>query len=63
MCNTNKLESFSNIVGLNPVVKRSIISYKGVGLTALALTVVNNHTVAFLGTDDGRLKKVGFCVL
>ncbi|GFR87284.1 plexin-A4 [Elysia marginata] len=58
MCNTNKLESFSNIVGLNPVVKEPILTYPGVSLTAMALTVVNEHTVAFLGTDNGRIKKV-----
>ncbi|GFO06432.1 LIM domain-binding protein 3-like [Plakobranchus ocellatus] len=58
LCNTNKLESFSNIVGLNPVVKTPAITYKGVGLTALALTAVNQFTVAFLGTQDGRIKKV-----
>ncbi|KAK3744733.1 hypothetical protein RRG08_062381 [Elysia crispata] len=58
MCNTNKLELFRYIVGLDPVVKQPVLTYRGVGLTALALTVVNEHTVAFLGTDDGRIKKV-----
>lgn len=62
LCNTNKLESFSNIVGMSPVVRQPVVTYLGLRLTALAVTVVNQFTVAFVGTEDGRLKKVIYSV-
>lgn len=58
LCNTNKLELFSNIVGTSPVIRQPVITYSKLRLTSLALTVVNQFTVAFVGTEDGRLKKV-----
>ena len=57
MCNTN-LESFSNVVGILPLESRPVLEYMGQRLTALTVTQVHEHTVAFLGTSYGRLKKV-----
>ncbi|XP_050412849.2 plexin-B isoform X1 [Patella vulgata] len=57
LCNTN-LESFSMVVGINPMVKPPAITYSGTSLTSVALTTINEHTVAFVGTSEGELKKI-----
>ncbi|KAL8585447.1 hypothetical protein ACOMHN_024608 [Nucella lapillus] len=57
LCNSN-LESFSNVVGILPVLGRPILQFLGQRVTALTLTHIHGYTVAFLGTDIGRLKKV-----
>ncbi|ESO91422.1 hypothetical protein LOTGIDRAFT_105554 [Lottia gigantea] len=57
LCNTN-LESFSMVVGINPMVKKPVLSYRDQTLTAVALTTINEHTVAFVGTSKGELKKI-----
>ncbi|CAL1537486.1 unnamed protein product [Lymnaea stagnalis] len=58
LCNTNNLEPFSNIVGTSPVIRQPVAIYNGLRLTSLAATVVNQFTVAFVGTETGRLKKI-----
>uniref|UniRef100_A0A452IKN0 Sema domain-containing protein n=1 Tax=Gopherus agassizii TaxID=38772 RepID=A0A452IKN0_9SAUR len=46
------LGSTNNIVG------KPLLQKKGMNLTAVTVTVENGHTVAFLGTSDGRILKV-----
>ncbi|KAH9512529.1 Plexin-A2 [Bulinus truncatus] len=58
LCNTNKLDSFSNIVGISPVIRHPVLIYENLRLTSLAATVVNQFTVVFVGTETGRLKKI-----
>ncbi|KAI8782283.1 plexin-B, partial [Biomphalaria glabrata] len=58
LCNTNKLDSFSNIVGISPVIRHPVLIYENLRLTSLTATVVNQFTVAFVGTETGRLKKI-----
>ncbi|XP_059150420.1 plexin-B-like isoform X2 [Physella acuta] len=58
LCNTNELESFSNIVGTSPVIRHPVAVYPGLKLTSLAASVVNQFTVAFVGTETGTLKKI-----
>lgn len=57
LCNTN-LESFSNVVGIVPIARRPVLEFVGQHVTAINVTQVHEHTVAFLGTSFGRLKKV-----
>lgn len=57
LCNIN-LESFSNVVGITPSVRRPVIEFTGHRVTAIKVTTVHENTVAFLGTSFGRLKKV-----
>lgn len=46
------------IKGMEPVLGQSIISWNQVNVTSVAVTQTTDFTVAFLGTDDGFLKKV-----
>ncbi|XP_048257731.1 plexin A3-like isoform X1 [Haliotis rufescens] len=57
LCNT-LLESFSMVVGISPIVKAPLRTFQNTLLTAIAVTTVNEHTIAFIGTSDGYLKKV-----
>lgn len=57
LCNTN-LESFSNVVGILPIERYPAIEFTGHRVTSLNVTNVHEHTVAFMGTSYGRLKKV-----
>ena len=52
------------ISGVTPISAEAVVSYSDASVTAVAVTrpEVGGHTVAFLGTDDGRLKKVSFWV-
>ncbi|XP_041349841.1 plexin-B-like isoform X2 [Gigantopelta aegis] len=57
LCNMH-LESFSMVVGISPLVSSPIKVYLDTILTSIALTTVNEHTVAFVGTSDGLVKKI-----
>ncbi|KAK7489634.1 hypothetical protein BaRGS_00019029 [Batillaria attramentaria] len=57
LCNLN-LESFSNVVGILPIERMPVIEFIGQRVTSLNVTNVHEHTVAFMGTSYGRLKKV-----
>jgi len=46
------------ISGRVPIYSVPAISYNDVLLTSLALTTTEQHTLAFLGTSDGHLKKI-----
>jgi hypothetical protein len=58
LCNT-QLETFSNVVGIEPIARRPVIEFIGQRVTSVNVTRVHEHTVAFMGTRYGRLKKVG----
>lgn len=57
LCNIN-LESFSNVVGILSLDSYPVIDFIGQRVTSLNVTNVHEHTVAFMGTSYGRLKKV-----
>ncbi|NWJ10312.1 PLXB2 protein, partial [Crypturellus undulatus] len=42
----------------NGVVEKPVLQKEGMNLTAVTVTVENGHTVAFLGTSDGKILKV-----
>lgn len=43
---------------MEPVLGQAIIGWNQVNVTSVAVTQTTDFTVAFLGTDDGYLKKV-----
>lgn len=46
------------ISGKTPIVNQAVIQFPDTSLTSVTIATVERHTVAFLGTKDGRLKKV-----
>ncbi|XP_065351810.1 plexin-B isoform X4 [Cloeon dipterum] len=46
------------ISGTHPIVNRAVIEFDGTYLTSVTTATVGTHSVAFLGTKNGRLKKV-----
>ena len=62
LCNS-EYESIGNIVGTISASANAILDYKSTWLTAVALTMTTDHTVAIVGTSSGHLKKVGFRVI
>ncbi|XP_062439111.1 plexin-B2 isoform X2 [Rhea pennata] len=42
----------------NGVIEKPVLQKEGMNLTAVTVTVENGHTVAFLGTSDGKILKV-----
>ena len=46
------------IAGVVPIYSPPAVVYGSTLLTSVAVTVTEQHTVAFLGTSDGHLKKV-----
>lgn len=42
----------------NGVVEKPVLQKEGMNLTAVTVAVENGHTVAFLGTSDGKILKV-----
>ena len=47
------------IHGTEPVTREAVLTWTGAVVTSLAVTVTDSHTVAFIGTHAGELKKVG----
>ena len=39
-----------------------VLTYNDVNITAVAMAVIEEHTVAFLGTYTGHLKKVSYYI-
>jgi plexin A len=48
------------ISGKTPIVNQAVIQFADTSLTSVTIATVERHTVAFLGTKDGRLKKVSY---
>ena len=46
------------IAGTEAVTNDAAIVWRATAVTAIVVTVTSDYTVAFIGTDDGRLKKV-----
>ncbi|XP_059469642.1 plexin-B isoform X3 [Neocloeon triangulifer] len=46
------------ISGKTPIINRAVIQFPDTSLTSVTIATTERHTVAFLGTKDGRLKKV-----
>uniref|UniRef100_A0A669P209 Plexin B2 n=1 Tax=Phasianus colchicus TaxID=9054 RepID=A0A669P209_PHACC len=42
----------------NGVIEKPVLQKEGMNLTAVTVTVENGHTVAFVGTSDGKILKV-----
>lgn len=42
----------------NGVIEKPVLQKEGMNLTAVTVAVENGHTVAFLGTSDGKILKV-----
>jgi len=53
-----EVEQNGPLVGTIPLQSSPQMVFPGTQLTAVAVTTVNEHTVAFLGTADGHVKKV-----
>lgn len=54
-----EVEQNGPLVGVIPVEASAALVFRDVELTAVAASVVDEQTVAFLGTADGHVKKVG----
>lgn len=46
------------ISGVTPIVSRAVLTFPNVSLSAVATASTGRHVLAFLGTTDGRIKKV-----
>ena len=46
------------IAGLQAVEANAVLQFPNDSITAIAVTETHDYTVAFLGTDNGQLKKV-----
>lgn len=46
------------ISGVSPIVGQAILHFPDTFVTSITLANTESHTVAFLGTDDGAIKKV-----
>ena len=57
LCNTMK-KHHGRVSGVIPALSKPAIIFRNAALTSLTLTTTSNFTVAFLGTANGRLKKV-----
>lgn len=57
LCNTMNRQ-LSRVSGVIPAQSKPAIIFRNTALTSVTLTTTSNFTVAFLGTDNGRLKKV-----
>lgn len=57
LCNTIK-NAYGRVSGVIPAQSKPAIIFRNTALTSLTLTTTSNFTVAFLGTANGRLKKV-----
>jgi len=47
------------IDGTDPVWREAALTWSGARVSTVAVTTTGRHTVAFVGTVDGQLKKVG----
>ena len=56
MC--NELASHRNVVGTRALYTPPMQEYLALALTSVAVTSVGSHTVAFVGTERGTVKKV-----
>ncbi|CAL4133699.1 unnamed protein product [Meganyctiphanes norvegica] len=45
------------VSGISPIVSRAALTYPNESLTSIQATTTAHHTVLFLGTDKGKLKK------
>lgn len=53
-----EVEQNGPLVGTVPLQSEPLVVFHGTRLTAVALTAVDDRTVAFLGTSRGHVKKV-----
>ena len=53
-----EMEQNGPLVGNVPLDSDALMMFPGTQLTAVALTNVDDQTVAFLGTDNGHIRKV-----
>lgn len=49
---------FEYLNGTVPVTAQPLISFSRTYLSAITVTSIHNNTVVFLGTSDGKVKKV-----
>ena len=49
---------YGRVSGVIPAQSKPAIIFRNTALTSVTLTTTSNFTVAFLGTANGRLKKV-----
>jgi hypothetical protein len=57
LCNTMNSQ-LGRVSGVIPAHSKPAIIFRNTALTSVTLTTTSNFTVAFLGTANGRLKKV-----
>lgn len=48
------------ISGITPITSTAVLSFPNVSLSAVAMATTGQHVLAFLGTTDGKIKKVSF---
>ena len=54
----NVCKDAGKLNGSLPLVAHPILAYEDTALTAIAVSVIGSHTVAFIGTSVGTLKMV-----
>ncbi|KZS14181.1 Plexin-A4 [Daphnia magna] len=61
-CTTGNIHNFCEvglkIAGIVPIYSPPALTYSRTLLTSVAVSATEQHTVAFLGTSDGHLKKI-----
>lgn len=50
------------ISGVAPISSQAAIHFPNTSLASVSMASTERHTVAFLGTSDGKLKKVSYCI-
>ena len=50
------------ISGVAPISSQAAIHFPNTSLASVSMASTERHTVAFLGTSDGKLKKVIYCI-
>jgi hypothetical protein len=50
------------ISGVAPISSQAAIHFPNTSLASISMASTERHTVAFLGTSDGKLKKVSYCI-
>lgn len=46
------------ISGVSPITARSLFNFDNVSITSVTATTIGPHSLAFLGTENGTIKKV-----
>jgi len=50
------------ISGVAPISSQAAIHFPNTSLASVSMAATERHTVAFVGTADGKLKKVSYCI-